>query len=115
MSGLSNNVSDARNVAVWVIFMAALLIFLCLLHAAQGSARRRTLGEAVRSRLRDVESQRAEPVSAFDAVCHASQTVEPRIVLGGDEQHTGNKELWTTLVVIGLIGLFIWRMQTLGG
>jgi protein-S-isoprenylcysteine O-methyltransferase Ste14 len=29
MSGLSNNFGDPRNIAVWVIFMVALLVFFC--------------------------------------------------------------------------------------
>jgi hypothetical protein len=36
------------------------------------------------------------------------------LFMGGDAQYTGNKELWTTIVVIGLVLLFFWRMGTLG-
>jgi hypothetical protein len=33
--------------------------------------------------------------------------------MGGDEMYSGNKELWTTLTVIVIVGLFYWRMMTL--
>jgi protein-S-isoprenylcysteine O-methyltransferase Ste14 len=115
MSGLSNNFSDARNVAVWVIFMAALLIFFVYYmprkEAREGGRLAKLFGP-------DYEMWKANVPSLFPRLTPYVMHPKPwsrELFMGGDEQHTGNKELWTTLVVIGLIGLFIWRMQTLGG
>ena len=33
------------------------------------------------------------------------------LFMGGDANYTGNKELWTTLVIIGLVVLFAMRMS----
>jgi len=37
-----------------------------------------------------------------------------RLFMGGDDQHTGNKELWTTIGIIIIVGLFYWRYMSMG-
>jgi protein-S-isoprenylcysteine O-methyltransferase Ste14 len=38
-----------------------------------------------------------------------------KLFMAGDEEFSGNKELWTTIGTLALVALFYWRMVTLPG
>ena len=105
MSGLS-------NVIAWVILIIALVIFFGYYmprkEKREGGRLRDLFGP-------DYEQWKANVPSLFPRLTPYRMNPRPwsmQLFLGGDERFSGNKELWTTVAVIVLVGLFYWRMVT---
>jgi protein-S-isoprenylcysteine O-methyltransferase Ste14 len=114
MSGLGSDLSNVRNIIVWAIFLIALLVFFVYYmprkEAREGGRLAKLFGP-------DYEVWKAHVPSLFPRLTPYRMHPRPwsrELFMGGDAQYSGNKELWTTIVVIGLIALFFWRMSTLG-
>jgi protein-S-isoprenylcysteine O-methyltransferase Ste14 len=110
MSGLSSNLSDWRNIVVWVIFLGALLIFFCYYMPRKEN---REGGRLAKLFGPDYETWKANVPSLFPRLTPFVMNPRPwsaQLFMGGDGKYTGNKELWTTIAVIVLVGLFFWRM-----
>jgi protein-S-isoprenylcysteine O-methyltransferase Ste14 len=106
MAGLS-------NVYVWIILIAALLIFFLMYmprkEQREGGRLRELFGP-------DYEQWKANVPMLFPRLTPYKMNPKPwsrELYMGNTAEFRGNKEIWTTLAIIGIVGLFYWRMATL--
>lgn len=105
--------SGLGNIVAWAILIVALVIFFVWYMPRK---EQREGGRLLKMFGPDYERWKANVPSLFPRL--TPYTMNPRpwsreLFMGGDERFTGNKELWTTLGIIGIAALFFWRMQTL--
>ena len=101
------------NVYIWVILIAALLIFFFLYmprkEQREGGRLRELFGP-------DYEQWKANVPMLFPRLTPYKMNPKPwsrELYMGNTAEFRGNKEVWTTIAIIGIIGLFYWRMATL--
>jgi protein-S-isoprenylcysteine O-methyltransferase Ste14 len=113
MSGLGADLSQTRNIVLWVIVGVALIFFFAFYmprkERREGGRLREMFGP-------DYETWKSHVPSLFPRP--TPYVMNPRrwsreLFLGGDDQFSGNKELWTTIAVIGLVIAFLVRLETL--
>jgi len=102
-----------RHPVVQFLFVVALLIFFFVYmprkEQREGDRLRALFGE-------EYDRWKANVPSLFPRLTPYRMHPRPwnrELYLSGNEQFGGNKEIWTTLVIILLVGLFYWRLLTL--
>ena len=112
LSGVGSDFSKSSNVVLWVILLAALVIFFAFYmprkELREGGRLKQMFGD-------DYETWKSHVPSLFPRLTPYRMNPRPwskQLFMGGDDQFTGNKELWTSLATLALIGLFYWRMVT---
>lgn len=110
MSGLGADLSQIRNIILWVVFIVALIIFFFYYmprkEEREGGRLRTLFGP-------DYEQWKANVPSLFPRLTPYKMHPKPwssQLFMGGDDRFSGNKELWTTIGIILIVGLFYWRM-----
>lgn len=111
MSGLTTDFSQLRIKIIWGILIFALAIFFGLYmprkEEREGGRLRDLFGP-------DYEQWKANVPQLFPRPTPYVMHPKPwsrELFMGGDANYTGNKELWTTLTIIGLVVLFAMRMS----
>jgi len=109
MSGLGAT-SGTTGIAMWVLFIMALVIFFGLYmprkELREGGRLRQMFGK-------DYETWKANVPSLFPRLTPYKMNPRPwsrDLYLGGDANFSGNKELWTTITIMFLVALFYLRM-----
>ena len=112
LSGVGSDFSKTSNIVLWVILLASLVIFFAFYmprkEKREGGRLKEMFGE-------DYETWKSHVPSLFPRLTPYRMNPRPwskQLFMGGDDQFTGNKELWTSLATLALIGLFYWRMVT---
>lgn len=110
LSGVGGNIRDTRNIILWAIIVLAIIVFFAFYmprkEKREGGRLRQMFGE-------DYETWKANVPSLRPRLTPYRMNPRPwskQLFMGGDDQYTGNKELWTSIATIALIGLFYWRM-----
>lgn len=111
MSGLTTDFSQTRIKVIWAILIFALGIFFFVYmprkEEREGGRLRDLFGP-------DYEQWKDSVPQLFPRLTPYVMHPKPwsrELFMGGDANYTGNKELWTTLVIIGLVVLFAMRMS----
>jgi protein-S-isoprenylcysteine O-methyltransferase Ste14 len=111
MSGLSNDFSKTYNIVIWAILLGALAFFFL------GYMPRKEKREGGRLKEMfgpDYEVWKSNVPQLFPRLTPYVMNPRPwsrELFMGGDDQYTGNKELWTTIATFVLVGLVFLRMQ----
>lgn len=115
MAGIGLNFSDWRNLLIWAVVILAILIFFAFYmprkEEREGGRLKKLFGP-------DYETWKNNVPSLFPRL--TPYVMNPRpwnkdLYMGNSAEFMGNKEVWTTLVVLVLIALFYLRMVTLPG
>jgi protein-S-isoprenylcysteine O-methyltransferase Ste14 len=112
LSGVGGDFSQPRNVILWIILLVAIVVFFAFYmprkEKREGGRLKEMFGE-------DYETWKSHVPSLFPRLTPYRMNPRPwssQLFMGGDDQFTGNKELWTSIATLALIGLFFWRMVT---
>jgi len=110
LSGVGGNVKDTRNIILWAIIVLAIVVFFAFYmprkEKREGGRLKSMFGE-------DYETWKSNVPSLFPRPTPYNMNPRPwskQLFMGGDGEFTGNKELWTSIATVALIGLFYWRM-----
>jgi protein-S-isoprenylcysteine O-methyltransferase Ste14 len=100
-------------IVLWGIFIVSLVVFFVYYmprkEKREGGRLQKLFGP-------DYEQWKKNVPSLFPRLTPYKMNPKPwsrELFMGGDEMYSGNKEIWTTLTVIVIVGLFYWRMMTL--
>jgi len=112
MSGIGTDWDKIQNIVLWAILTVALVVFFGFYmprkEQREGGRLQSFFGP-------DYETWKANVPSLFPRLTPYRMNPKPwsrDLFMGGDERFTGNKELWTTITIFVLAGLFFWRMQS---
>ncbi len=110
LSGVGGDLHNTRNIILWAIIVLAIVVFFAFYmprkEKREGGRLKAMFGE-------DYETWKKNVPSLFPRPTPYKMNPRPwskRLFMGGDGEFTGNKELWTSIATIALIGLFYWRM-----
>ncbi len=111
MSGLGADLSQTRNIILWAIVLVALVFFFVFYmprkEIREGGRLAQLFGP-------DYEQWKANVPQLFPRLTPYKMNPRPwsrDLFMGGDDQFSGNKELWTTLAIIVLVIAFALRME----
>ena len=111
MAGLNNK---EYGIFIWIILIVALIIFFFVYmprkEQREGGRLRELFGE-------DYERWKANVPMLFPRLTPYKMYPKPwsrELYMGDSMQFRGNREVWTTLAIVLIAGLFYWRMVTLG-
>lgn len=110
ISGLGSDLSKIQNVVLWAIFLGALIFFF---FGYMPRKEKREGGRLKKFFGPDYEKWSANVPSLFPRFTPYKMNPRPwskQLFMGGDENYTGNKELWTTIATAVLVVLFYLRM-----
>jgi len=111
MSGIGTDFDRVRNIILWAILAVSLVVFFGFYMPRKEQRE----GGRLKERFPDYETWKANVPSLFPRLTPYRMNPKPwsrDLFMGGDGRFTGNKELWTTIVIFALAGLFFWRMQS---
>ncbi len=111
MSGLGADLSQTRNIILWTIVLIALVFFFVFYMPRKETREGGRLAQLFGP---DYEQWKANVPQLFPRLTPYQMNPRPwsrELFMGGDDQFSGNKELWTTLAIIALVIAFALRME----
>jgi protein-S-isoprenylcysteine O-methyltransferase Ste14 len=113
MSGMGGDFNNLRNIILWVILIVAIFVFFAYYMPRKEA---REGGRLAKLFPEEYERWKENVPSLFPRA--TPYVMNPRpwnkdLYMGNSAEYMGNKEVWTTLVVIVLVILFYVRMVTL--
>lgn len=113
MSGMGGDLNEPRNMILWAVVIVTIFVFFAYYMPRKEAREGGRLSKLFPG---DYDRWKANVPSLFPRL--TPYVMNPRpwnkdLYMGNSAEYFGNKEVWTTLVVVVLVALFYWRMVTL--